>query len=337
MQNRNWLILLAAIMLIFGIGLFISGLLALRSDGLAAHEVEVPAPAIPTNTPAPDVRTTPVTLRSAMAESYCLWPGDTVSEVAARADIEPTSITAMNPDFFGHAGRAHHLPPNSIAPTRWTEPAPVVSAIEDLPFGESGYYIAYNNRRKWVSLTFDIGFVPRNEEVMKTLAARGIRATYFVLGEAMRRHPEVVVQILENGHELGNHSFTHENMQGMSELGMAAELKLTEEAVQAAVPGATTRPYFRAPFGAINERLVRVAREQGYHVVGWTVDSSDWSDGITADQIYEIVTTQVCPGAIIAMHDVNPANYAALPRILDFLEESGYEFVPVSAMLTPGG
>jgi peptidoglycan/xylan/chitin deacetylase (PgdA/CDA1 family) len=69
-------------------------------------------------------------------------------------------------------------------------------------------------------------------------------------------------------------------------------------------------------------------------VVGWTVDSRDWTDDITADAIYQRVVEHVCPGAIIAFHDVNPANEVALPRILDYLAGNGYRFVTVSEIMS---
>lgn len=268
-------------------------------------------------------------------DSYCMWPGDTLSDIAYFSNVDESFIQALNPEFTGYAGANVLLPEGSTPPAGWAAPLPVVSSIAELPFGISGYYISYDNRNKRVALSFDIGYVPRNHEVMATLAQRGIRATYFMLGEAVQRHPEIIPHVLDNGHELGNHSFTHENMQGMSEAEIRAELDLTEQAVQAAVPGASTRPLFRAPFGAIDEPMVEIAGADGYYVIGWTVDSRDWTDGITADAIYARVTQHVCPGAIIAFHDVNPANYQALPRVIDYLEANGYEFVNVTDMLFP--
>ena len=66
-----------------------------------------------------------------------------------------------------------------------------------------------------------------------------------------------------------------------------------------------------------------------------TVDSADWTDDITDDILYEVVTDRVCPGAMIAMHDVNPANGPALPRILNYLDANGYEYVTVTELLFP--
>ncbi|MFZ2359873.1 MAG: polysaccharide deacetylase family protein [Anaerolineae bacterium] len=268
-------------------------------------------------------------------ESYCLWPNDTLGLLAANAKVSEQTILAANPGWTGQAGRAIRLPPGSVPPSQWAAPLPPVARVEDLPFGISGYYLGRDNRQKRVALSFDVGYAEGNQDLKEMLAARGIRATFFVLGGALVRHPYIIGQILDNGHELGNHSYTHDNMLYMSESVIRWELALTEQLTQEAYPGATTRPLLRAPFGAINGTVVRVANSEGFHAVGWTVDSRDWDDGVTADAIYERVVTQACPGAIIAFHDANPANTVALPRLLDFFERNGYQFVTVSQILSP--
>jgi peptidoglycan/xylan/chitin deacetylase (PgdA/CDA1 family) len=341
--------LLPALLILAGLVLLLAGL-ARPGDSAAdlpsADAVPDPAPMadVPT-TPAP-VLASPVELAAATPqpaalptpddyESYCLWPGDTLSEIAVNAGVSEQAILAANPGWTGHAGNAIRLPPGSVPPARWTSPLPPATRVEDLPFGISGYYLGRDNRRKRVALSFDIGYAEGNKALKEMLAARGIRATFFVLGGALAKHPYVIDQILDNGHELGNHSYTHDNMLGMPENIIRWELGITEQMTGEASPGASTRPIFRAPFGAINDTVIGVANSEGYHVIGWTVDSRDWTDDITADAIYQRVVEHVCPGAIIAFHDVNAANGAALPRLLAYLESNGYQFVTVSEILSP--
>ncbi|MEZ4674714.1 MAG: polysaccharide deacetylase family protein [Caldilineaceae bacterium] len=270
-------------------------------------------------------------------ESYCLWPDDTLGGIAAAAGVEVQAILDANPDYTGYAGSSIFLPAGSIPPQLWTTPKPMVPTIAALPFGVSGYYISYDNREKRVALSFDIGYVPENHEFMRWLADQGIRATFLVMGDPVTRYPEIVNHILDNGHELGNHSFTHDNMLAHSASDIAAELIMTEKAVQDARPGATTKPLFRAPFGAINSSIVRIAHEEGFQVVGWTVDSRDWNENITAEQIYVQVTRSICPGAIVALHDINPESQIALPHIIDYLRRAGYSFATVSELIFPPG
>ncbi|MEZ4673962.1 MAG: polysaccharide deacetylase family protein [Caldilineaceae bacterium] len=270
-----------------------------------------------------------------MRDSYCLWPDDTLGGIADAAGVTVDEILEANPDYTGFAGSTIFLPVGSTPPHLWTSPRPVVPTIDQLPFGVSGYYLSYDNREKRVALSFDIGYVPENHELMRWLADQGIHATFLVMGYPLARYPEVIGHILDTGHELGNHSYTHENMQAHRLEDIRAELSFTEKLVQEARPGATTKPLFRAPFGAITPQMVQIANEEGYRVVGWTIDSRDWNEGITAEKIYAQVTQNICPGAIIALHDVNPASKIALPQIIDHLRRKGYTFATVSELIYP--
>lgn len=344
MGNRGITSVLIRGLLLIAIGVGLAAYLLLNPRGPAAeqhHVVALPSAAlafeplvqvVPAAAPA---EVAPITIADDPRETYCLWPDDTLSDIAAAAGVTVDAILAENPDYTGYAGSAIYLPLGSTPPHQWTTPRPVVPSIDQLPFGVSGYYISYNNRDKQVALSFDIGYVPENHDLMRWLAEEQIRATFLVMGDPVGRYPEVVHKVLEYGHELGNHSFTHDNMLSHQPDDVRAELRMTEKAVQDAVPNATTKPLFRAPFGAINPVMVQIAREEGFYVIGWTIDSRDWNEGITAQQIYNHVTHSICPGAIIALHDVNPASKVALPQIIEFLRRKGYTFATLSTLIFP--
>ncbi len=292
----------------------------------------------PTLTPAPassPIPTLPEGTATAVpsGEAYCLWPGDTLAAIARAAQVDLAALEKLNPDASRYAGSTIHLPPGSLPPDQWILPTPQVKDPENLPSGNSGYYLGKDNRHKRVALTFDIGYVPENLARMVWLHDQGIHATFFLLGISVSRHPDIVGDVLVNGHSLGNHSWDHQNFQGLKPEDINAELQKTEKAVQAADATGTTKPYFRAPFGAVDAQVNDISHQLGYRTIGWTVDSQDWMADATGDQVYARVTQQVCPGAIIAMHDANPANTAALPRIVDFLRANGYEIVPLKDLL----
>ena len=299
---------------------------SVESIDTSSPQVTIPTPSQPKPIKTP---------RLDLPESYCLLPDETVWDVAQRSHSEVDAFKSINPKFTGFAGSALHLPPGSLPPFAWAPISDTIRGVKDLPFGVSGYFIGHDNRRKRISLTFDIGYVPENIELMKMLEERGISATFFVIGTAMKNKPEVVHDVMEHGHELANHSWTHDYMQTMDEEGIINELRWTEDAVRAAHPEASTKPFFRAPFGAITPEMVAIAEREGYYTVGWTIDSGDWVPGMTPDEIYTRIIDNVCPGAIIVMHDANLPSFAALPRILDTLKEQEYEVVPLSTLMFP--
>lgn len=270
---------------------------------------------------------------AAAPDTYCLWPGDTLTSVAQAAQVNLSQLETLNSSATSYAGAAILLPPGSVPPENWGLHMPAVNSTADLPEGVSGYYLGLDNRHKRVALTFDIGYVPENQDRMVWLHEHGIPATFFVMGISVSRHPEVAAAVEANGHTIGNHSWDHLNFQGLNADEIQAELDKTEQAVQAADPSATTKPYFRAPFGAVTPQVQLIIRQSGYQTIGWTVDSLDWIEGATSDQVYDQVTHHVCPGAIITMHDANPANSAALPRIIEFLQAKDYQIVPLKDLL----
>ncbi len=310
-------------------------------DALVAAEVRkmvymgTLTPAAINATLAPSPTMMPVAAPGGLVEAYCLWEGDILYHIADYAQVGFADLLALNPDASLMAGSVIHLPPGSLPPSQWANPMPIVNSIQDLPFGESGYYIGKNNRIKQVALTFDIGFTEDNPRLIELLDRYGAKATFFMLGVSVPNHPELIQQIVNSGHELGNHSWSHGYPTSWTEQELIDELGLTEIAVSQAVAGASTRPWFRAPFGEVTPQIRQVAAEQGYHAVGWTVDSQDWMDDMTADRIYEQVTENICPGAIVVMHDANPRNLEAMQRILEYLTANGYEMVTLSELLLP--
>jgi peptidoglycan/xylan/chitin deacetylase (PgdA/CDA1 family) len=264
--------------------------------------------------------------------TYCPLPGETFDTISANAGVSVEALKAYNGLARLQAGDVLNLPPGSIAPDQWTSQRPGFS-LDTLSAGLSGVFLAPDNRHKRVALTLDIGYNPRNIELMHMLHDRGIHATFFVLGLSVTNHPEIVTDILTDGHELGALSWEHDDLTQMTPDQVRSEFIRTEAAIHRADPGATSRPYFRAPFGSINPTLRQIAAEQGYYLIGWTTDNQDWRPGATADSIYAAVINHICPGAIIVMHGYRSNNADALPHILDTLAARGYQVVSLSELL----
>lgn len=191
---------------------------------------------------------------------------------------------------------------------------------------------------KLVALTFDAGSsaepVP---QILRALAERGLHCTFFLTGQWIERYPDSARQIAEAGHELGNHSWSHPAFTSLSDEQIREQLRRTEEIAQR-VCGRSTKPLFRPPFGARDERVRSVVAEEGYLTIYWTVDSWDSvKKDITPQMITDRVMHRIRPGAIVLMHCGSEATAQALPQLLNALEAQGYRVVTVGELLSASG
>ncbi|MBE1537979.1 polysaccharide deacetylase family protein [Actinomadura algeriensis] len=192
-------------------------------------------------------------------------------------------------------------------------------------------------RAKCVALTFDDGPVPGTAELLDVLDARGVRATFFVVGEQAAEHPELVRREHLAGHEIGNHSYTHADLGAASKRRVVEELRKTQDAVRRAT--GFTPVLLRPPYGSMSGTLTREARRTGLSQVLWSVDPQDWSDR-DSGSVERRVVEGARPGAVVLMHDIHGSTVDAVPDIIDRLREDGYVFVTVSQLfdgrLAPG-
>jgi polysaccharide deacetylase family sporulation protein PdaB len=190
-----------------------------------------------------------------------------------------------------------------------------------------------HNNTKVVALTFDDGPDPRNTwQVLDLLRRQGARATFFVLGEWVEKHPEIVKSISADGHQIGAHTYSHVSVARVEDQRLLSEITRTEQAI---LDACGTKPTcFRPPRGALSAGAMRLLSDRGYVVVLWDVDSRDWAGG-SATMIACRVIADVHPGAIILMHDgggPRPRTIKALDQILAELTERGYKFVTIDDM-----
>jgi cellulose synthase/poly-beta-1,6-N-acetylglucosamine synthase-like glycosyltransferase/spore germination protein YaaH/peptidoglycan/xylan/chitin deacetylase (PgdA/CDA1 family) len=200
---------------------------------------------------------------------------------------------------------------------------------------------------KLVALTFDDGPDPDwTPPILDILKAKQVPATFFVVGENALPHPQLLNRILAEGHEIGNHSYTHPNMALLSPRGVRLELNATERLVEA-YTGRGMR-LFRAPYFGDAEPTTAdelgpalEAQQSGYVNVGLHVDPADWRrPGLvpivrrTVEQVESGDAER--SGNIVLLHDAGgdrSQTVAALPHIIDILRARGYSFVPVSALI----
>jgi polysaccharide deacetylase family sporulation protein PdaB len=185
---------------------------------------------------------------------------------------------------------------------------------------------------KAVSLTFDDGPLDKTTpEILNVLREKNVKATFFVVGEQVRRFPTIVFQEIQEGHEVGSHSYTHPRLTGLTKGRMAEELDKTEEAILKAAPKPTL---FRPPEGKYNNTLIDLAHDRGYTIILWSIDTRDWTAPSVEDVVNSVLKS-VKPGSIILLHDgIYPSpTPEAVGYIIDNLKSRGYEFVTVSELL----
>lgn len=191
-----------------------------------------------------------------------------------------------------------------------------------------------NTGRPEVALTFDAGadWKPASK-ILDILHSEGVKSTFFLTGEWVKENPKTTARISEEGHELGNHSWSHVAFTELSEPEIMDQLDRTESIIKETT-GKTSKPYFRPPLGARDDRVRRVVGENGYLSIYWTIDSLDAvRKGITPREIEEQVMGKIGPGSIVLLHCGSQATAEALPNILAGLKERGLQAVPLSKLL----
>jgi peptidoglycan/xylan/chitin deacetylase (PgdA/CDA1 family) len=213
--------------------------------------------------------------------------------------------------------------------------AMVITQSISVSAAASTFITSVNTTSKVVALTFDDGADGANtNKILDILAKNNVKATFFLTGSGATNHPQYIKNIAAKGHQLGNHSYTHPDFTKLTATQMKSELDRTEALIKS-LTGKTTKPIFRAPFGAVNSTVLNGVGAAGYgYTIQWNIDTIDWK-GLTASQINTKVQTNIKPGSIVLMHTGAgaPGTPLALPTMISQLKAKGYKFVTVSQLL----
>ena len=184
----------------------------------------------------------------------------------------------------------------------------------------------------YIAMTFDDGPSSANTpRLLEILKQRNIKATFFLIGQNVASNPDIVRRILADGHEIGNHSWTHPQLSKLSDDRVTAEITKTQDAIKDA--SGFTPTILRPPYGAITARQREWIESQfGLSVILWSVDPFDWKRP-GASVITQRILSQVRPGAIILSHDIHKQTVDAMPATLDGLIAKGYKFVTVTQLI----
>lgn len=200
----------------------------------------------------------------------------------------------------------------------------------------SGFYVKVvsgaETDQKQIAISFDDGpspdFTPR---VLAILQEKNVPAAFFCIGRQVELYPRVLQQVHEQGHIIGNHSYSHGKLFDL--LGtekMYRDLQQMNAVTRQAI--GVTPLLFRPPYGVTNPNLAKAIKKAGFVTVGWNIRSLDTITS-DADKLLQRVLKQVKPGAVVLFHDTCAVTVTMLPVFIDTLKAQGYAIVPLHKML----
>lgn len=183
---------------------------------------------------------------------------------------------------------------------------------------------------KSIYLTFDDGPVPEiTPWVLDQLREYKAKATFFCIGENIKKNPEVFQQVISEGHTIGNHSFHHLNGWKTSTSKYVYDVLSTEDLLSKKYPVKPLPKLFRPPFGKIKNSQARKLSKEGFKIVMWDVISWDFDHNVQKETCYKNIVENASEGSLIVFHDSRKASknlHYALPKVLKYFAEKGYEF-----------
>lgn len=193
-------------------------------------------------------------------------------------------------------------------------------------------YNSCNVDGPYIAITFDDGphpsYTPR---LLDELKKRGLKATFFMVGQCVAEYPDIVKRMVAEGHEVANHSWSHPALTKLGAEGVRKQMENTNDAI---VKACGVKPVvMRPPYGATSAILNRrFAEDFGMKVILWSVDPLDWKYR-NANKVYTSIVQNTKPGGIILAHDIHATTVAAMPETFDTLLAKGFKFVTVSELI----
>ncbi len=207
-------------------------------------------------------------------------------------------------------------PPNPA-----TKPAPSLEFITSGPTD--------NNQ---IALTFDDGPTPGvTDRILDELKLRKLHATFFMIGERIAAAPDLARRVLAEGHDIGNHTYTHPKLTALPESQVIAEIRKTQDIIAKEMNYSAR--WFRPPYGAFRADQSALVEQAGMRVVLWNIDPSDWSQP-GEDKITGTIFEKAAAGAIVVCHDFSEQTANCMGVLLDGLLTRGLTPVTLSRLLT---
>jgi len=212
--------------------------------------------------------------------------------------------------------------------------APVANATAEYLAQYNGVY-AEQTDEKVLYLTFDAGYENGyTAAILDVLKSHDVPAAFFLVGNYLETSPQLVKRMVNEGHVVGNHTYTHPDMSAISSKeSFEAELGKLEEKYKE-ITGCEMKKYYRPPQGKYSESNLKMADELGYKTVFWSLAYVDWyeSDQPSRTEAFDKLIPRVHPGAVVLLHSTSKTNAEILDELLTRLEDMGYSFESIEEL-----
>jgi peptidoglycan/xylan/chitin deacetylase (PgdA/CDA1 family) len=271
-------------------------------------------------------------------EQYAIKSGDTLYGIALKYDVSLDKIRSAN----NNIAKSNDLkigtvlkipvpkPPETETDTATGNPKGVAAKVNIAVTREEIARGPMTSKK--IALTFDAGVSSEStSQILDTLKDKGIKATFFLTGKWVEDNPELAKTIASQGNTFGNHTYSHPDLTQEKEADIRYQLSSTEGLIKSAT-GMSTKPIFRPPYGARDARVLRIAADEGYRSIYWTVDSLDWKTDMKPEQVKNRVLAGLGNGAIVLMHCGSPQTAQILPELIEDIKSRGYTIVDIAGL-----
>lgn len=271
--------------------------------------------------------------------SFCFFAGGQIARIFPSASVETDDTNSS-----GNAASSDALLSNA---TSGGALSPILPAAENwgLSFQEEGKapvgnasfeelqqyhaYYAQNTDKKVIYLTFDCGYENGNSPaILNALKKHHAKATFFVVGNFLRDNPDLVKQMLKEGHTVGNHTFHHPDMSQIATQDTFTRELGDVEALYKKVTGKPMTRFYRPPQGKYSTENLQMAKDMGYHTFFWSLAYVDWLADAqpSREEAFDKLLGRIHPGAIVLLHNTSKTNGEILDELLGKWADMGYSF-----------
>ncbi|WML56536.1 polysaccharide deacetylase family protein [Neobacillus sp. PS2-9] len=260
---------------------------------------------------------------------YTVVKGDTLWSIASKASVTVEKIKNWNnlssdTIYVGQVLKLYgkNVEPPRNQPNQETPPTTGPSVI--ISNGKTN--------QKEIALTFDAGSDAAGISILDVLKKHNVKATFFLTGKWVEKYPSFAKRITNEGHEIGNHSYSHPDAVKTTANAFKQDILKAEQIIKNTT-GKSPRPFFRFPYGSYNTDALKIVGEAGYsYSVQWSLDTIDWQQPST-DVIIERIKGGASNGDILLMHIGGINTPAAVDQVIPWLKTNGYQLVPLSEIL----